>query len=141
MPFLCNVRKNLVLCLALVLALSTFGGASATAWVHADGSLCYTCPEAAPEPVKDACCPSTETETVLSALDCQVCCQAEGEAQSQHKVRPAHVAVLSGQPAMAQVFRIQAGIFATQRTLARKTTPHRLPSLRAPPARGRLRFL
>src|SRR5690606_33332191 len=130
-----KLQKNLAFVLALLLALSSFGGAPALAWVHTDGSACSVCPLGEPVAAPaDSCC--APDEPVVSTTDCQICCEAKGHEQSQRRVLPASAAVLAEQPALAQLFQIQRQALSTQRTLARQAPLHCPPSLRAPPSSG-----
>src|SRR5687768_10967191 len=111
MRFAAKGHKNLVFVLALVLALSSFGGVPVSDWVHTDGSLCYTCPRSEPAsaPADDCCAPvqsdlPVHGELVVSAIDCQSCCEARSTEQSQRKILRVKAAVLSEKPVMAQVF-------------------------------------
>ncbi len=75
-------QHRLVLLAACLLMLSPLVGAPVMAWVHADGTLCQTCPReeatSAPNAGGSAvnCCPRTDVAFVQSN-DCQVCCEAQ----------------------------------------------------------------
>lgn len=132
-----GVQKNLAVILALALVLSSFGGAPALVWAHADGSACATCPavELAQQAADTCCEPKVPT---ITAPDCQVCCEAEKHHEpSQHIQLVVYLALLPEWRAISQPVAAAVGMFPTGQHRSLRAAFQSPPSLRGPPLRVR----